>query len=1595
MTAPDEESAVKVAIRVRPFNKRELDLKTKSVVRIQKEQCVLHHPIEEKNSKTFTFDHSFCSTDPHSYDFASQETVSYHLGSGVVENAFSGYNACIFAYGQTGSGKSYTMMGTPDQPGIIPRVCNDIFTRIQETSNSSLSFKVEVSYMEIYNERVRDLLDPKKSSKALKVREHKILGPMVDGLSILAVNSFEQISNLLEEGNKSRTVAATNMNAESSRSHAVFSLIVTQTLHDLENGFSGEKVAKISLVDLAGSERAGKTGAVGKRLEEGGNINKNLVSIFLRNDLEKKIDFKFSADVYVFINQKLDFRSLTTLGMVISALAERNSKKDKFIPYRDSVLTWLLKDSLGGNSRTVMIATLSPAADNYEETLSTLRYADRAKKIVNHAIINEDPNARVIRELREEVETLRMQITQTKKEHAETEELRERLAESERLVAQMNKSWEERLKETDTLNKERQKDLTEIGISIESSGIKVEKDRFYLVNMNADPSLNELLVYYINGSAIIGNSEELETSRDSGLSMTCSDSSRRDDDKERTSIVLRGLGIMRRHAKMTVEEYGGRLRLFVAPMSSECRICVNGKQITERTLLRNGNRLLVGMNHFFKVNCPKVMDMEQSIMEDSTMFDYNDAWHEVNDANPISSAVDQYMESVTLKHQEDKKAALEQQYEAFEKYIQSLTAGGFTPSTPMTPGFCLPTPITTPTGLPPFPFPANPKQSVKSKFFYWAQRKEEMFAESLKRLKADVIHANALVREANMISKELNKKPKRQTTYDVTLQIPASNLRPIKIKAGQFVCEPVIVVRREGMSGSQFWTVSQLESRLVDMRDTYNDMLNGFTRTSESLNGTPHASPMKIAGIPMNECSSLVIDPFFESQEHHNLVGVANVFLEVLFHDLRLDYQVPIISQQGEVAGRLHVQIFRVVTQEEMDETSNNGPETLLGKTITCRVRIKRASGLPEKLSNFVFCQYSFFNISELLVVAPANEAANHSSCPTTVIFEHQRDFNVMVTEEFMEYVRDDALSIEVWGHRICGHPEERILDTDEKSKSLQNRWMEVTRRLETWSEVRELNDNGDWTSVEVRHADDVSTGGIYQLKQGQQRRLVVGVNVAAPDGLPISIDCITSVSIGAIMAVKSTNNLKSIDSYQEEDLDKIRKQWSHALKSRQYYLQHQLDSLSAKSGKSEAELDREHSLMGQWVALTEERTAVECPTPNSCIPGAPCDWIAPEGVERHIPVLFLDLNSDDMTGEMTSDENVPRVAGLHSMLPLEPEGNLLMVPIQKYDDKDHVATCSWDSSVHDCPALNVPTNSNDRVYAIVKIMVRLSHPCPMHIVLRKRICLQIYKKPSLTEKFFKKMLGTETIHRTSLYYDVVAHIPKSSQDMEDRSSLAMMAAKDTSHDEQGGGSSRSSTSSTESQHQQQTLNYIEAYTKSIQAVESMLKLDRLRQEVAITNMLTKKERLQRIQNFGLPMHSLRMNRAVSLPNAISNAGQINGVEKRSDTPMSISSSNSMVTSIISPYNDKLTGIMEESNSLRIETVPTRSSTVPETMCFSAAKKLSPTEDVKNGNENSSPTRTATNGTSMGVNLCLPLDNNNQFASKKMQNGDLVDLKIN
>lgn len=385
-------SSIKVAVRVRPFNSREKDNECSCCISMSEQTTTIYKPIDkdgnkenankdviqpdkDDNKKSFTFDHSYWSHRRSDTHFASQEKVYQDIGSEMLEHAVQGYNICIFAYGQTGAGKSYTMMGSKEEEGIIPRMCNDLFNRLNIMGqDDNFKYTVEVSYLEIYFERVRDLLNP-HNKKHLKVREHNVYGPYVEELTKLVVTSYKDIKDLIDLGNKSRTTAATRMNETSSRSHAVFTIILTQRRFDVDTNLKGEKVSKISLVDLAGSERADSTGAEGLRLKEGATINK----------------------------------SLTTLGKVIAAL-ESNSKKKKadFIPYRESVLTWLLRENLGGNSKTAMIAAISPADINYDETLGTLNYANRTKNILCKAVVNEDANAKIIRGLKEEIERLKL-----------------------------------------------------------------------------------------------------------------------------------------------------------------------------------------------------------------------------------------------------------------------------------------------------------------------------------------------------------------------------------------------------------------------------------------------------------------------------------------------------------------------------------------------------------------------------------------------------------------------------------------------------------------------------------------------------------------------------------------------------------------------------------------------------------------------------------------------------------------------------------------------------------------------------------------------------------------------------------------------------------------------------------------------------------------------------------------------------------------------------------------------------------------------------------------------------------------------------------
>lgn len=599
---------IKVVVRVRPFNSRELDRSAKCIVQMKERQTILIPPPEAEErlrgskggkagegQKVFAFDRSYWSFDRKDPHYAGQDSLFTDLGCPLLDNAFQGYNNCIFAYGQTGSGKSYSMMGYGEEAGVIPQICKDMFERITAIQqDKSLKCTVEVSYLEIYNERVRDLLNPTTKGN-LKVREHPSTGPYVEDLAKLVVRSFPEIENLMDEGNKARTVAATNMNETSSRSHAVFTLTLTQKRHDVETRMDTEKVAKISLVDLAGSERATSTGATGARLKEGAEIN----------------------------------RSLSTLGRVIAALADLSMGKKKnasMVPYRDSVLTWLLKDSLGGNSMTAMIAAISPADINFEETLSTLRYADSAKRIKNHAVVNEDPNARMIRELKEELAQLRSKLSSgaTSGGLAEEQyapdtplhkqivsitqadgtikkvskaEIAEQLNQSEKLYADLNQTWEQKLQKTEQIHKEREAALEELGISIEKGfvGLSTPKKMPHLVNLSDDPLLAECLVYNIKpGLTTVGNVE------DSGSN---------------SEIRLNGSKILRSHCSF--ENTDGIVT--IVP-SAGAAVMVNGVRIDAPKRLRSGSRIILGDFHIFRFNHPqeaRAERAEQSLLRHS------------------------------------------------------------------------------------------------------------------------------------------------------------------------------------------------------------------------------------------------------------------------------------------------------------------------------------------------------------------------------------------------------------------------------------------------------------------------------------------------------------------------------------------------------------------------------------------------------------------------------------------------------------------------------------------------------------------------------------------------------------------------------------------------------------------------------------------------------------------------------------------------------------------------------------------------------------------------------------------------------------------
>ena len=342
--AKGDPNNIKVAVRCRPLNKTEHALNDAFVVQFNGNapQLAITNPTPEASLASehlFSYDYVY---DPES----TSEQVYEDMGAPLVDSLFDGFNGSVFAYGQTGSGKTHSMMGSADDPDLVPRVCKAIFERIDAMAEAEgTSVQVHASYLQIYREVLQDLLS--KSDDDLKIRRDPRMGTYVQGLSEHELTSAARLQALIDQGNKKRAVASTLMNSESSRSHAVVIIRVVQDTKGSVGVAKRQTTSKINLVDLAGSERAAKTGASGDTLKEGIAIN----------------------------------QSLSALGNVINALTD-STKAGGHIPYRSSKLTHLLEECLGGNSITAMLAAISPAARNYAETVNTLQYAQRAKLIV-------------------------------------------------------------------------------------------------------------------------------------------------------------------------------------------------------------------------------------------------------------------------------------------------------------------------------------------------------------------------------------------------------------------------------------------------------------------------------------------------------------------------------------------------------------------------------------------------------------------------------------------------------------------------------------------------------------------------------------------------------------------------------------------------------------------------------------------------------------------------------------------------------------------------------------------------------------------------------------------------------------------------------------------------------------------------------------------------------------------------------------------------------------------------------------------------------------------------------------------------------------
>nr|XP_056721599.1 kinesin-like protein KIF1B isoform X6 [Euleptes europaea] len=1363
-------ASVKVAVRVRPFNSREIGKESKCIIQMQGNSTSILNPKNPKEpAKSFSFDYSYWShTSPDDPCFASQNRVYNDIGEEMLLHAFEGYNVCIFAYGQTGAGKSYTMMGKQEenQAGIIPQLCEELFEKINDSSNEEMSYSVEVSYMEIYCERVRDLLNPKNKGN-LRVREHPLLGPYVEDLSKLAVTSYTDIADLMDAGNKARTVAATNMNETSSRSHAVFTIVFTQKKHDPETDLSTEKVSKISLVDLAGSERADSTGAKGTRLKEGANINK----------------------------------SLTTLGKVISALAEVSKKKKKtdFIPYRDSVLTWLLRENLGGNSRTAMVAALSPADINYDETLSTLRYADRAKQIKCNAVINEDPNAKLVRELKEEVtrlkDLLRAQglgdiidtsmgsltaspsscslssqvgltsVSSIQERIMSTpggEEAIERLKESEKIIAELNETWEEKLRKTEAIRMEREALLAEMGVAIREDGgtlgVFSPKKTPHLVNLNEDPLMSECLLYYIkDGITRVGQA----------------------DAERRQDIVLSGAHIKEEHCIFRSEKnHNGNVIVTLEPCERS-ETYVNGKRVIQPVQLRSGNRIIMGKNHVFRFNHPEQARAERektpSAETPSEPVDWTFAQRELLEKQGIDMKQEmekrlQEMEILYKKEKEEADLLLEQQRLDYESKLQALQKQVETRS---------------------FAAETTEEEEEEEEEVPWTQHEYELAQWAFRKWKfhqftslRDQLWGNAVyLKEGNAISVELKKKVQFQfvlLTDTLYSPLPPELLPPEIEKSRDDRPFPRTVVAVEVQDlkngATHYWSLEKLKLRLELMREMYDragemassaqeetentmtgsdpfyDRFHWFKlvgsspifhgcvnerladRTPSPTFSTADSDITELADEQQDEMEDFDDeafvddtgsdagteegsdlfndgqDPFYDRSPWFILVGRAFVYLSNLLYPVPLIHRVAVVSEKGEVRGFLRVAVQAIAADEEAPDYGSG-----VRQSGTAKISFDNEYFNKTDFSSVAMTR-SGLSLEELRIVEGQGQSSEVITPPEEINRMNDLDLKSgslldgkMAMEGFTEEVGDHLKLGSVFTFRVTVLQASGILP---EYADIFCQFNFLHRHDEAFS-TEPLKNNGRGTPLGFYHVQNISVEVTESFVEYIKTKPIVFEVFGHYQHHPLHL--------------------------QGQDLNSppqpSRRSFPPPMPLSKPVPATKLNTLSKPSlGQSVTKYD-----LLVWFEISElEPTGEYIPAIVDHTGGLPCQgtFLLHQGIQRRITVTIVHEKGNELHWKDVRELVVGRIRNKAEVDEAAVDAILsLNIISAKYLRSSHSSNRTfyrfeavWDSSLHNSLLLNRVTPFGEKIYMTLSAYLELDH-CIQPAVITKDVCMVFYSR--------------------------------------------------------------------------------------------------------------------------------------------------------------------------------------------------------------------------------------------------------------------------